>query len=497
MRNNFSYHLRHLYGDGEQLVDQLNDSKESLKGVKTKQKSAKAQLKANEPKKVEIPLEFNGKDYLSYLISIDAELEHSLMLQYLYAAYSLGGPDVPQEHQDTVRCWQEVILGIAKEEMGHFVSVQNVLKLIGAPLHFDRQDFPTDVPFYPFPFKLEPLTKESLAKYVYAESPVGWIDTPIVGNPAAEKARQEIAKIIGELPLVGPPISVLFETVLNLVEDTKALPDDVFQSDTYPFQAKFNEWGRGYRGGSRGNSYGDGVHMPGTPDVLVEPLSSRDDAFNALTAISEQGEDAKPDAMPPSHFERFLAVYIQLSAADYPFARNLAINPYIASGFSQLDCKETKRNENTFRDKVTDPLAVLWSHLLNIRYRMLLMFINHSFVLDDGFNQSGAFAPRGTIINGAFGEMYNLRSISHVLVTLPIAEGSDIFAGPGFELPYTLDLPNGERNRWLFHRDLLEASARVNQKILDETKCPKQRDYLHSLKEADQNLLAIIESLVA
>ena len=54
------------------------------------------------------------------------------MIQYLYAAYSLGGPQVPEKHRDMVRRWREVILGIAKEEMGHLISVQNVLKLIGA-----------------------------------------------------------------------------------------------------------------------------------------------------------------------------------------------------------------------------------------------------------------------------------------------------------------------------------------------------------------------------
>ena len=51
------------------------------------------------------------------------------MVQYLYAAYSLGGPQVPEKYQAMIRGWQEVIFGIAKEEMGHLLSVQNVLKL--------------------------------------------------------------------------------------------------------------------------------------------------------------------------------------------------------------------------------------------------------------------------------------------------------------------------------------------------------------------------------
>jgi hypothetical protein len=48
-----------------------------------------------------------------------------------------------------VRCRQEVILGIAKEEMAHLITVQNVLRLIGGPLNLDRNDYPWDAPFYP------------------------------------------------------------------------------------------------------------------------------------------------------------------------------------------------------------------------------------------------------------------------------------------------------------------------------------------------------------
>src|SRR5262245_57824975 len=118
--------------------------------------------------------EFDPKDYVSYLLYIDAEIEHGLMVQYLYAAYSLGGPQVPEKHRAMIRGWQEVILGVAKEEMGHLISVQNVLRLIGAPLNFARDDFPWDTPFYPFPFSLERLTMESLASYVFAEAPVDW-----------------------------------------------------------------------------------------------------------------------------------------------------------------------------------------------------------------------------------------------------------------------------------------------------------------------------------
>src|SRR5882724_2076355 len=137
---------------------------------------------------VTLPAGFSGHDYAVYLLHIAAEIEHLLMVQYLYAAYSLGGAQVPAAERPHVQRWQEVILGIAKEEMAHFISVQNILRLVGGPLNLDRNDYPWDAPFYPFEFSLEPLSRASLARYIVTESPEQWP----ADVSAAEK--QEIIK---------------------------------------------------------------------------------------------------------------------------------------------------------------------------------------------------------------------------------------------------------------------------------------------------------------
>ena len=120
------------------------------------------------------PPEFDWRDYTGMLLHVAAEIEHSLMAQYLFAAYSLGGPQVPPELRQQVRDWQETILGIAKEEMGHLVTVQNLLTALGMPLNLGREDYPWGSDFYPFDFSLERLTLDSLATYVVAESPADW-----------------------------------------------------------------------------------------------------------------------------------------------------------------------------------------------------------------------------------------------------------------------------------------------------------------------------------
>jgi Ferritin-like len=454
-------------------------------------------IKTSAKSKIELPPEFNGKDYVSFLLHIDAEIEHGLLLQYMYATYSLGGPQIPERHQDKVRGWQEIILGISKEEMGHLVSVQNVLRLIGSPLNLGRQDYPWDTPFYPFPFKLEPLNLISLAKYIYAEAPQEWL---ISDDPIAKEIRTKVESEVPHPNRVG----ALFDVLLELINDPDVIADDVFQSKTYPVQAKWDEWGRGYKGGNRGNN--TQTNPPGAPNVLVIPLTSRDDAFNAINKIAEQGEATEDISSEPSHFHRFLTIYNEMKAmiADMESeghdkwlpSRPVATNPYITGDDLDASPSEGKVSGET-RDLITNPEAVLWGHLLNIRYRMLLMYLTHDFLLDGDINNSRVGAPRGTIINATFGEMYNIRSISTIMVQLPLSKkGGDKLAGPPFLTPYTLELPMDEPSRWRLHQDLLIASESIIAQLL--AMVPEgDHKYLYSLREADQQLMQIVGGLAA
>jgi rubrerythrin len=479
-----------------------------------------------------IPAEFNAKDWLVFLLHVDAELEHSLMVQYLYAAYSMGGEHISSDaDRKLVRKWQEIILGIAKEEMGHFITVQNVLKALGAPLNFNRQNFPFDSKMYPFEFKLEPLTRYSLAKYIYAESPTGWLN---IKKEAAVKKSEELVlanflkkvttNSIDEIPEAikedirkqlgnrhekfGDPVSLLFKEILRVIRDPKLIPDKAFKDTTYPQQAKWDEWGRGYKGGARGNTLlGD---AKGTPDVLVLPITSRSQAIAALSQIAEQGESTST-LDTSSHFMRFIAIYAEwMQHAKLDPARNVAINPTLhLPSTAELDeddqTPRSLKKTTTITYKhvitlITDQQAIQWSNLFNVRYRMLLNFLTHSFLLDHGNNNTGSHAPRGAIINATFGEMYNLRSISNILVRTNAQQGDpDLKAGPPFTLPYTMALPSEEPARWGIHLDLIEATESIAESLMLEF--PAADDphhiYLRSLLEADMVIKQIAEKIAA
>src|SRR5262245_30233253 len=74
------------------------------------------------------------RDEVVFLIHTAAEIEHSLLAQYLFAAYSLP---TTNPH----RGWRSTLLQIAREEMGHLMSAQNMLLALGAPMNFEREDF--------------------------------------------------------------------------------------------------------------------------------------------------------------------------------------------------------------------------------------------------------------------------------------------------------------------------------------------------------------------
>ncbi len=397
--------------------------------------------------------EFAPRDYVAFLLHMDAQIEHGLMVQYLYAAYSLGGPQVPNEHRDTVRSWREILLGVAKEEMGHLITVQNVLRLIGAPLSLEREDYPWSTPFYPFPFALEPLSLDSLAKYVYAESPKDW------SGPLANEIRGRVKKTVANPQRVGQ----LFETLIERLSDPEYLAEDVFQPETTEYQADFSEWGRGYQEGKRGNA--SGANPKGTPDLIVSPLWSRGEAIAALKRIAEQGEAPQSDgSAESSHFARFLKVYEEMSAADGHWNASLPIatNPYVS-----LDAQATPggtETEDEVSSPITHPQSTMWAQLHNVRYRMLLTFLEHSFYVR-GTTAGVLGGTRGALINASFGEMYNLRAIAETLMLLPLSADGTGLAGPPFQMPYSLQLPLGEQDKWRIHLDLLDASKSLIEEL--------------------------------
>ena len=100
----------------------------------------------------EAPLVIEHREELIYMLCQAAELEHGIMIQYLFAAYSLKqGADegLTAAQLETVSRWRTTVVRVATEEMLHLALVQNLLSAIGAAPHLTRPNLPAPVHHYP------------------------------------------------------------------------------------------------------------------------------------------------------------------------------------------------------------------------------------------------------------------------------------------------------------------------------------------------------------
>ena len=370
------------------------------------------------------------RDAAEFLLQIAAEIEHALLVQYLYAMFSIdsSAPGVPASAaRDTFRT--------AREEMGHLLTVQNALLAVGAAPSLYRENMPTDTDFYPFPFMLEPVSRSSLAKYVLAEMPDGGL--------SPEKLEQVKADAgVGS----GGPINQVGHLYAAIVKFLESADDSIFDATTVALQGDPVDW------------FADTVevtrdpvtHQPigAGPGVFVKTVTSRAEAIDVLRIIALQGEGAEVPG-DQSHFKRFLRFYDAAVAAPGPIAFPVPRHPNTS----------TQPTAEEKQGAITNPVSRLWAQLLNGRYRMLLMAIQQHLVMDGGNG-------RGDLVMWAFEEMSNIRGISEHLITLDrTVTPSDGKAGPPLEMPYTLLMPPRQVNRWRMQQDLIDDSANLKNQI--------------------------------
>lgn len=446
------------------------------------------------------PAEMSWRDYLILLVRIGAEIEHALMVEYLYAAYSLGGEQVPSDAWSTVQRWQSTMLTVAREEMGHLLTAQNLLCLLGAPINLEREDYPWDSQFYPFKFVLEPLSIELLSRFIFAEMPRR------IPESAAGWEIEVYKAVAAQFPdRPGQPhlhhVAKIYSEIIAILGDASRVPDSAFLSHTFSRQAAWDEWGKGYRPPPEGDAPGqpDDPEAPASLDsragyVMVERMGTRTEALAALRNLAGQGEapelrTASHDkAREPSHFTRFAALYRDWNAMGKAFApaREVPCNP---TTFEEA----ARAGHGIFIEAHT---SRQWAHLFNLRYRMLLTYLAHTYRL-------GRASPdreptlRGPTMHRVFAEMYNLKAIAGILVRLPLADPADPRrAGPCFEMPYSLVLPDDEEDCWRLHADLLSSALHLGGELFRDAP-PEGQAYLAGLRDLDQQAMAWIRGLLA
>ncbi len=461
------------------------------------------------------PEEMTWRDYVIMLLHIGAELEHGLMVQYLYAAYSLGGDHLSPEDQAEVHHWQDRILTVAREEMGHLLTVQNLLCLLGGPITFDRQEFPWDTPFYPFPFSFKPLTRETLAAFVFAEMPGNFEKLEVYYKGAA--AGSEAAQFLKDIPFIesvvkdwvekddARPVGEVYQLIHDILANPDLIGDSDFRPETYPLQASWDDWGRGYHPNPLPPNNQPRKENREKANIIIERVSTRTEALYALREISSQGENA--DLCPagddePSHFVRFVEVMTKYDekvkkSRKWSPSRLVPINPTTTTPADPQDAPVDST-------PIKNAASAKWADRFNCRYRMLLTYLTHTFRLARLVDPNEP-NTRGAVMHRVFGEMYNLKAIAGILVRMPLMKDPDDprRAGPPFQMPYTLVLPADEIDCWRLHRDIIANSKALCGSLMNpanqflEITPSDGEPYLKVLCNLDNNAIDWVDTVLA
>ena len=426
---------------------------------------------------------------VSALLQNAAEVEHALLVQYLYAAYALKDsaqelPDAGQLAQATK--WRKVLRGIATEEMGHLMTVQNLLLFLDLPLHFERGDTTGTEGLHPFALNLEPVTKTTLAKYVAAEMPDAG-DAPsleikkiidLATNGAGMKVNR-VGVLYGLLGVVfarhedlpgyaasGEPwfgiVSHFADMLFNHHSQDPLewhLLDTAFHPESQTRQATANDWGSG--------------------NILVAGATTRAAALEALRDIGEQGE-GPTTATADSHFARFLQLYQEFPDDNaWQPVRDVPVNPLVSVAAPASS------------DLIINPRSRQWATLCDGQYHQLLDVLEH-FLSLDGAAPDGA--TRRDVLSGwAFGLMGGaLGRIAPLLTQLPRGDEN---AAPRAGAPFSIVAPEifaDDAARWKHHQEGLEASLALIGEMRQDAQNssdPDLSDLLQSLETAEQKRL--------
>jgi hypothetical protein len=402
-----------------------------------------------------------------FLLESAAEVEHALMVQYLYAAYSLkkfnevADPALQAALLDTSETsWPQVLLAIAREEMGHLMTVQNLLLLLGRPPNFEREDFPPHKDIYPFKLHLEPLTRRSLAKYVVAEAATDAPGIDVIVPIATEKAEAPINRVgvlYGLLGVVftregdiqsGATGDPAWDAIVRQLADaahqqaapaTWHLQDDAFHAEAQSRQADPDDWQVSH--------------------LRVHQAANRAAAIQAIRDIGEQGE-GPTTAKEDSHFARFLTIF-RGGAGDPPLPAFPEPSSSPPTRDVPTDPKVPKVQDITHAtvQDITHRRTRRWAELADMRYALLLGFLEHYLL--------GAVDERRVLTGWIFAEMRSrIGHIARELTKMPRAEGpggAGVAAIP-FTLPDDLHLSSEPSARWALHRRRTEAAiAKVEE----------------------------------
>lgn len=149
------------------------------------------------------------------LLKEASEIEHDLMVQYLYGGFSLKpayaeivGAPAPSTTS---------FMGVSIQEMQHLGAVNRLLVELDASPVLTRQDFPYESDIYPFAFELTALGPASLAKFTYCEAAPDALNKSSNGAP---RLLDQLKTTLGG-SIAPNHVGHLYDAVIETLDEVK------------------------------------------------------------------------------------------------------------------------------------------------------------------------------------------------------------------------------------------------------------------------------------
>ncbi|MBH5390519.1 ferritin-like domain-containing protein [Bradyrhizobium diversitatis] len=370
---------------------------------------------------VPVVVAVSAQDEAKQLLQAAAEIEHALLIQYLYAAFSVR----PSATRKT-------LINIAIQEMSHFLAVQNLLLLLGADPYLERYDISPNPDLDPFPFGLKSLRgKETLEAFVLAEMPV--LETLKEADRAAIldiKSRIDPQSKFHRVGILYARIYWLFQQTSNPEGDWTDVsntgdigPLPQWHVTDFPGAPTFGtrQASREEKGARADGEKGEIWWQDYSGEGAFAEVDSRATALRAIYSIAVQGEGLASGGAN-SHFWIFfraLKTHGELEPSEFfPVPEN--------------PCTSTADGQT----EISHPIARALCQILNDRYQIMLVSV--AAALRRNRQDASENERRQVLVSWAFYEMkYSIPKLTSEIVDQPCKIGGDaeeLCAGPTFEL---------------------------------------------------------------
>ncbi len=388
----------------------------------------------------EEPFVIEHREALIYMLCEAAELEHGIMCQYLFAAFSFKQrPDegLSEAELESVQRWRKVVSHVATQEMLHLALVHNLLSAIGAAPHLARPNLPQPADHYPAGVMLAllPFGEQALRHFMFLERPEGMDLEDAEGLVAVGRAE----------PLME-------------------------EGDIVPRPQDFATVGHLYRSIEQGiahlaEKYGERWLFVGPPKAQATtanfrwpelvPVCDLVSAQQAIDTILQQGEGPRGE-WRDAHFGQFVEIldeYQQMTEANPDFD---PVRPV-------LTCNVRPPQSHVEVPLITDGVTARCTDLFNVGYEILLQILERYFAHTEETD-----AQLGTLADVTLGLMFRvIKPLGDLITTLPVGPGFEArTAGPSFELFYESDylMPHREA-AWVLLAERLDEAAAFSDRL--------------------------------